>query len=167
MLRADNATFLLFESDISWIVGIFFRVLSWTVADRCKNDAFLWPNLVRSLCQIRPHPPRPRLSRSPHPHHTRHQHHLTGHHQVGHQNKRATIWFLRHVCGGKVEKRLHALWFLRVPDTKPVLEHKGFFGVFEYSHLPNTSPGRDNSQGREKVKNQGLNSSQGWEKWKT
>ena len=39
--------------------------------------------------------------------------------------------------------------------------------LFEYSHLPNTSPGRDNSQGREKVKNQGLNSSQGWEKWKT
>ena len=28
---------------------------------------------------------------------------------------------------------IHALWFLRVPDTKPVLEHKGFFGVFEYS----------------------------------
>ena len=37
----------------------------------------------------------------------------------------------------------------------------------KYSHLPNISPGRDNSQGREKVKNQGLNSSQGWEKWKT
>ena len=28
---------------------------------------------------------------------------------------------------------IHALWFLRVPDTKPVLEHKGFFSVFEYS----------------------------------
>ena len=27
----------------------------------------------------------------------------------------------------------YALWFLRVPETKPVLEHKGFFGVFEYS----------------------------------
>ena len=25
----------------------------------------------------------------------------------------------------------------------------------------------NNSQGREKVENQGLNSSQGWEKWKT
>ena len=31
-----------------------------------------------------------------------------------------------------------------------------------YSHLPDTSPGRDNSQGREIVENQGLNSSQGW-----
>ena len=28
---------------------------------------------------------------------------------------------------------IHALWFLRVPDSKPVLKHKGFFGVFEYS----------------------------------
>ena len=28
---------------------------------------------------------------------------------------------------------IHALWFLRVPDTKPVLKRKGFFGVFEYS----------------------------------
>ena len=36
------------------------------------------------------------------------------------------IWF--QVCSFKI----HALWFLRVPDTKPVLEHKGFFGVFVY-----------------------------------
>ena len=28
---------------------------------------------------------------------------------------------------------LHALWFLRVTNTKPVLEHKGFFSIFEYS----------------------------------
>ena len=30
-------------------------------------------------------------------------------------------------------QNIHALWFLRVPDTKPVLEHKGIFGVYEYS----------------------------------
>ena len=46
------------------------------------------------------------------------------------------------------------------------------FGAFiqfqkYYSHLLNTSLVRDNSQGRVKVENQGLNSCQGWEKEKT
>ena len=40
------------------------------------------------------------------------------------------------------------------------------FGV-KYSHLLiTTSPGQDYSQGLVKVENQGLNSSQGWVKWK-
>ena len=43
---------------------------------------------------------------------------------------------------------------------------QGFRGNL-YSYLPNTSPGWDNSQGWEKVENQGLNSSQGWEEEKT
>ena len=39
---------------------------------------------------------------------------------------------------------------------------------YAYSHLLNTSPGQDISQqGWVKVENQGLNSSQGLEKWKT
>ena len=32
-----------------------------------------------------------------------------------------------------------------------------------YSYLPNTSLGRENSQGWEKVENQGLDNTQGWE----
>ena len=37
----------------------------------------------------------------------------------------------------------------------------------KYSHLLNTSQGRDNSPGWVKVENQGLNKSQGWEEEET
>ena len=44
---------------------------------------------------------------------------------------------------------------------------KQYAFVMQYSHLLNTSPGWHNSQGWVKVENQGLNSSQGWDRWKT
>ena len=31
------------------------------------------------------------------------------------------------------EMKLHALWYIRVFGSNPVLENKGIFGVFEYS----------------------------------
>ena len=55
---------------------------------------------------------------------------------------------------------LYFLCFSRVVTGDSTL-HKS---IYAYSHLLNTSPGRDNSQGREKVENQGLNGSKGWEK---
>ena len=42
MLRADNATFLLFESDISWIFGIFLRYLSLMMEYQLASDKAIY-----------------------------------------------------------------------------------------------------------------------------
>ena len=57
MLRADNATFLLFESDISWIFGIFLRYigakeqtypLKSNIFGQMKRLVFFWRNFIKS-----------------------------------------------------------------------------------------------------------------------
>ena len=74
----------------------------------------------------------------------RYDHHYAPFHQIDNFEKKTPnfvlvtlILFPRRLSEGLFRKScdtcIHALWFLRVPDTKPVLKHKGFFGVFEYS----------------------------------